>query len=327
MRVALAIGRTDPLFDPHQPAASGDSPRPDAYWTSSILRDLQIACPRRGWACDIFYIGQTADQRVARPQVVVNLISEPLICTTSLALLGQHAQRFGLRVLNTPTATVRTSRINLPTLAGAVPDTVIPLTTWHRGPASDLETHIRAAHGGRPVLMRPPGSHGSKGLSKVDLAHDALARFEPAPGGYLVTDFVDFRSADGLYRKYRMIRIGRQLFHRHLITADDWNITGASRTFMVGRPALIEAEKEFLAGGGGDLEPRISALFEASGLDFGLIDFAVDRSGRIIVFELNGCFQITRSIPPDKIARWGHLEAGNGPILEALLDLIAARAV
>jgi len=326
MRIGLAIGRPDPLFDPTAGRDLDNPNRETAFWTSALLADLQRASAGRGWQSEVLYIGEGLSQRAARPDVVFNMISEPLICQGALALLDQLDRRFDFKILNGAEATRRTSRINLPALAPTLEKTLIPLTTWHRGPASQLPAHIGAAGHRWPVLLRPPGSHGSAGLMKVESPASGLLRVADAPGGHLVTDFHDFKSADGLYRKHRLVRVGDRLFRRHLIITDDWNVTGARRAYMVDKPHLIGEEKAFLAGTDEDLEHRIAALFAAAGLDFGLIDFALTGDGTIVVFELNGCFQITGSIPADKIARWGHLEATNAPILDAMLDLAARSA-
>ena len=316
MRVAFAIGRPDPAFDPAPHARKSDDV---AYWTSSILRDLREACAQRGWKHDMLLLGQEGGQDVKRPGVVVNLLSEPLICHGALGLLAKTTAQHGLKVLNTAAATQRTSRVDLPRLHSE--GVTIPLTTWHKGDARELPEHIRSAGHRWPLLLRPPGSHGSLGLRKIDGAE--LLNVEAVPGGTRVTDFHDFKSTDGLYRKYRMIRVGQKTFRRHLIISDDWNIKGASRTFMVGKPALIDEEKAYLTASGGRAERAVASLFDASGLDFGLIDFARDDAGNIVIFELNGCFQLSGSVPADKMERWGHLEANNGAILDAIMGLIA----
>ncbi len=319
MRVAFAIGRPDPIFDPTTGARKEDDV---AYWTSAILKDLREACAARRWPTDMLLMGQDGGQEVRAPDVVVNLISEPLVCDQALTLLAGNAARHGFKVLNTPAATRRAGRVNLAQLKA--PGVVIPRTTWHQGLARDLAGHIRDAGHRWPVLLRPPGAHGSLGLIKVDAEAELAPR--ESRGGWLVSDFHDFRSADGLWRKYRVISVGGKLFRRHLIIGDQWNITGAARAFMVGKPALIDEEKAFLAASGGRSERALSALFAEAGLDFAVADYARDSAGNVVVFELNGCFQISGSIPADKRERWGYLDENNAALVAAIMDLIAARA-
>ena len=162
-------------------------------------------------------------------------------------------------------------------------------------------------------------------MIRVDSATD-LPRDLAALPTLVVTDFADYASADGLYRKYRVISIDGQTVRRHLIVADHWKIGGLSRTFMVGKTALIAEEMAFLRGIDDIVEERLAAQFHTLGLDFGVADFAVDEAGRVTLFEINPCFQITGSIPVDKMERWGYLEDTNELIVEALADAVAARA-
>lgn len=313
MRVAFAIGKPDAAM-----AAEKDMGQGGQYWTPAILKDLDEACKQMGWERDLFLIGQSQARHARRPDAIVNLIAEPLVCGRALSLLDQTARHHGLTVINSVAATLRTARTALPALTKGT-GTYAPLTTLCR--AGDLAAHILASGHRWPVLLRPPGTHGSLGLRKVD-APDELS--PASPDGTVISDFADFKSADGLYRKYRIICIGKTLFRRHLIVSDSWNITGASRAFMVGKAALIAEEKTFLTSKAFDAP--IAALFASAGLDFGVIDFACDAGGRLVVFELNGSFQISGSIPQDKRERWGYLEDNNAAILAALTALIAARA-
>ena len=279
---------------------------------------MDEACKKAGWERDLFLIGQPQVRRARRPDVVVNLISEPLVCGRALALLAHTAQSQGLTVINTVAATLRTARTALSALAKDT-EAHVPRTTLCR--TKDLAGHMHTTGHHWLVLLRPPGAHGSVGLQKID----EPSQLQPAsPEGTVISDFVDFKSADGLYRKYRIICVGGTLFRRHAIVSDNWNITGAARAFMVGKPDLIAEEKTFLASNAFDA--NVSALFAASGLDFGVIDFAQGADGRLVVFELNGTFQVSGSIPEDKRARWGYLEDNNAAILDALTALIAARA-
>jgi hypothetical protein len=155
---------------------------------------------------------------------------------------------------------------------------------------------------------------------------ESLTDVECPTSGLLLIDFVDFRSSDGLYRKYRMVCVGGQTFRRHVIATKNWNVTGNARVDMADRPDLVKAEKQFMSAKPGPLDRRIAQLFRIVGLDFGVIDFALSDTGQIIIFELNSTFQISGSIPAEHRARWGYLEANNGAIVEALLSLIVRRS-
>jgi hypothetical protein len=325
MRVALAKGRIDP--EAEATFAEGLTRKPPYYFFSQIILELEPACRDRGWAVDIFSVGKPTPQRFRVPDVLVNLITEPLVCRRALDRLESIIRMKGLPVINDVPAVRRSARTALHDVIrdGKAARVRVPLTTRFTGGADGLERHIEAAGHRWPVLLRPVGTHSSKGLTKVESA-SRLRALAAIPSDLLISDFVDFRSGDGLYRKYRMIWVDGTIFRRHVIAGFDWNVTGKSRVAMVERPETIVAEKDFMASGG-TLDDRVAELFRIVGIDFGVIDFAVSDSDEIAVFELNGTFQISRSIPAKYQKDWGYLEVNNAAIIDALVASIARRAV
>lgn len=324
MRVALVKGRID--RESEATFAEGLTRKPPYYFFSQIILELEPACRNQGWDVDILSVGKPTPQRLRIPDVLVNLITEPLVCRRALDGLEAIVRMNGLPIVNGVEAIRRSGRT---ALRGVIHESKaanvrVPLTTRFSGGLEQLERHIEAQAHCWPVLLRPVGTHSSIGLTRVDSARQ-LRALEAVPKDLLVTDFIDFHSGDGLYRKYRMIWVDGTMFRRHVIAAVDWNVTGKSRVDMVDRPETISAEKEFLASGSA-LDDRVAELFRIVGLDFGVIDFALSDTGEIIVFELNGTFQISRSIPAKYLAEWGYLEANNTSIITALVASIARRA-
>ena len=325
MRIVLAKGRID--REAEATFAEGLKRQPPYYFFSWISHDLEPACRERGWDVEFLSVGKPTPQRLRLPDVLVNLITEPLVCRRALDRLEILVSRQSIPILNEVEAIRRSARTALPGVIrdGKAERVLVPLTTRFAGGPDSLASHIESAGHRWPVLLRPVGTHGSKGLTKIDSAQQIRA-LGTIPADVLVCDFVDFRSGDGLYRKYRMIWADGRIFRRHVIAALDWNVTGNSRVDMVARPATIAAEKNFLASAGDALDDRVAELFRIVGLDFGVIDFAVLDSGDIVVFELNGTFQISGSIPAKHRAEWGYLEANNTPIVNAVVASIARRA-
>lgn len=301
--------------------------KPPYFFFSWIILDLERGCRRRGWEVDTLIVGTPKQQNHRRPDVLINLISEPLACRRALDRLQTIVQKHRLRVVNPVAAVRRSSRTALPQVLANIPKVRVPHTTRFlgEGSASNLKAHIESNGHRWPVLIRPAGTHGSAGLLKFD-SPDSLTDVECPTSGLLIIDFVDFHSGDGLYRKYRMICVGGQTFRRHVIATKNWNVTGNARVDMSDRPDLVNAEKAFMSAPAGPLDRRIAQLFRIVGLDFGVIDFALSDAGEIIIFELNSTFQISGSIPPEHRQRWGYLEGNNGAIVDALLALIARKA-
>jgi tetratricopeptide (TPR) repeat protein len=143
-----------------------------------------------------------------------------------------------------------------------------------------------AAALGWPVLVRPVDAHGGRGLARLDdeAALAAYRREDDVPLD--VCAFVDFRSPDGWYRKYRVALIDGKPFPYHLAAARDWLVHYRSAETQ-DDDALRAEEARFLTAPQTvfpDWERTGSALARALGLDLAAVDCA--RLGdRWLVFE------------------------------------------
>ncbi len=62
-----------------------------------------------------------------------------------------------------------------------------------------------------PMVVRPVGSHAGKSFCKLDKPEELTSFVAQQPGDeFFLSSFIDYRSADGLYRKYRIIVIDGQ---------------------------------------------------------------------------------------------------------------------
>jgi glutathione synthase/RimK-type ligase-like ATP-grasp enzyme len=155
-----------------------------------------------------------------------------------------------------------------------------------------------------PAILRRAGSHGGQIVGKIDTAQEATDLLAE-PGHYILTEFVDFRSPDGLYRKYRVFFIGQRRIFRHLIGADDWSIHAKERfAFMAKHPGLIAEERRVLESTDGNFAPGVAATLDAvrehMGLDFFGMDFGIGLDGHIVLFEANATMNFfpVRDEPP-----------------------------
>jgi hypothetical protein len=331
MRVLFTKGRLEPVSQNRilkAAPALRRGPRP-TYFYSSIFYDLKPACEARGWEVETFFVGASKPQQLKRPDIIVNLISEPLLCGRALNRLDEFIRENPTPVMNSVEATRRSSRLALGRILSNVETETgwkvhVPLTTRFTDVYGALPNHVAAQRHTWPVLVRPPGIHGGRGMRRIEnpeaLGGDPAERVD-----LLVTDFVDYRDSDGHFQKYRMIWADGRLFRRHRIFSEEWNVGGEARVHMLDRPKLIEAEKEFLSSSNDELDDLVGQLFQAIGLNLGLIDFSVSDEKVLSVFELNGSFQISSSIPEEKMDVWGYLEENNSEIMDAILAGIERR--
>lgn len=261
-------------------------------------------------------------------EVLVNGIGEPLTQAGALRQMARLERETGLPTINPSRVIETTARPAMARRLGRADGVRAPHCTLYEAATGTLVEHIRDEGHRYPVLLRPAGSHGSTGLVRAGDDTDAAAAAR-ALGTCTVTDFVDFRSEDGLWRKYRMVYAGGALFRRHLLIDEQWNVVGDSRFFMHER-GLLDEEREWLsrpvAPEPGTIEARVRERFEAMELDFGVIDYAVLPDGEIVIFELNACVQLTGSIPEEYRSEIGYLEDNNDDILDALLERVRSRA-
>ncbi len=164
--------------------------------------------------------------------------------------------------------------------------------------ASDVvgPSHHEVAHGAPlpieyPAIIRPLGSHAGHGLRRVGDAA-ALADYYAAQQDtpfFTVAPFVDYRSADGWWRKYRVIFVDGVAYPLHLAIHDDWAVWYYNAR-MRSSAAKQDEEWRFLGDMDGFLPARtIRALGQLTarvGLDYFGLDCAVLPDGRLLVFEI-----------------------------------------
>jgi len=142
-----------------------------------------------------------------------------------------------------------------------------------------------------PMILRLAGTHRGVSILRFDTIEDASARLQTR-GEYLAIEFVDFQSADGLYRKFRVFFIGRQIILRHMLVSDHWNVHADDRSrYMTSRPKLVAEERALFETDSDPLPPSVRRALEGvrerMDLDFFGMDFGVTRDGRVVLFEAN----------------------------------------
>lgn len=287
-----------------------------------IMAALSGPLQEQGWEVQYAYLGQPTELDIEGVNIILNCICDASIQCLSVTMLQELAAKTGIAVLNPASRIASSTRDQLTHFAGK--GATIPRTSRYSVTRVDFAEHLYQHGHTLPVLVRPIGEHGSHGLRRIQRASDFQSDAETSD--YFITDFVDFVSADGLYRKYRMIYVAGQMLRRHLMIGTNWLLDLKSRQYMQNYPELINEEKAFLAGDGEDAADALAQLFARSGLDFGVVDYAMDAEGRPTVFEMNACFQITGTITDDMRPTWGYLEASNLTVIEAFIERIVTMA-
>jgi hypothetical protein len=263
-----------------------------------------------------------------RYDLVFNTIGDADLAEPSLAAVEAFTSACPKPVLNRPGPVMRTRRDRLGALLGGLADVVVPRTI-RLGEAEIAAQGLRAlaeAHGfDGPVLVRPAGLHGGQGMVLVDRP-EALDGVTPRPGDHYMIQYLDYRSADGLFRKYRMLFVAGRPFAYHQAISGHW-LVHHDTAGMDGRPERRAEEARFLADPGAALGERglaaIAALGQALDLDYCGADFALLPDGRILVFEANATMLAHFEDPEGPYA---HKNASVTAIAEAFQALLQARA-
>jgi hypothetical protein len=130
-----------------------------------------------------------------------------------------------------------------------------------------------------------------------------------------------------LARKYRAMFIDRKFYPVHMAASRDWKVHYVTSD-MANRPDLRAEEEKFLAAMPEVLGPRAMAALErirdTLALDYGGVDFAVARDGRLLLFEANATMTI---LPPGPDPKWDYRRAAIARVLDAARQLVRDRAV
>lgn len=183
------------------------------------------------------------------------------------------------------------------------PDVVIAKTV--RCPRGALETisDLRSLlpRAEFPIIARPVDSHAGAGLSKLDSLHDLRIYLQDRPEPeFYIAPFIDYRSADGLFRKQRIAFIGGKAFISHMAISEHWIVHYLSAGMEQNADKRAE-EGRFFQKFDADFATRHRAAFERLqariGLDYFGIDCAELPDGRLMLFEADVAM-IVHSLDP-----------------------------
>ena len=170
-----------------------------------------------------------------------------------------------------------------------------------------------------PHIVRPVGSHGGHGLTRIDAAAERAAYLDGVEAAELyVAPFIDYRGADGFFRKYRIVFIDGEPFPFHLAISPRWMVHYYNAP-MADHRWMRDEEEAFLARIGdvftGELSEALRETAQLLPLDYVGIDCAVDRDGKLLIFEADNALIIHLLDDP---ALFGYKHAYVPRILTAL---------
>jgi hypothetical protein len=211
-------------------------------------------------------------------------------------------------VLNAPDRVARLTRDGAWELLRSVPGVAFPMNvrisrerfSVLAGGAAAIADVIEPAF---PIIARPVDSHAGHGLARLGGAADVLPYLDdqPAPE-FFIAPFVDYRSADGLYRKYRVALVAGHPYACHMAISDHWMIHYLNAGMMESAAKRAE-EARFMTEFDRDFavrhRPALAAIADRIGLDYVTMDCAEMPDGRLLVFEAGNGMIVHAMDPPD----------------------------
>jgi hypothetical protein len=246
--------------------------------------------------------------------VVIDAIGESVDAGPALDAAQTFIDSQSIPSINNPERVRGTARDVLATTLRGIPHcAVAPVQRLTAGALAQVAS-------GFPLLVRPTDAHGGRDLERVDDPAGLAAYAARVPArSYDVCPFIDYRSADGFYRKYRVMFVDGQPYPYHLALDDMWMIhyyrapMGEHEWMRDEERRFLQTPEEALAG----WKTTLRAIGAAIGLDYFGIDCTVLANGSLFVFEADAAMLVHGLDPdPEKRAAVDGIRAALAALLE-----------
>lgn len=227
-----------------------------------------------------------------------------------LAEIASLVRTWPRPVINKPEHIARLTRAGTWQLLKDAPGVVFPVNV--RIPRETMlalqsgGTDVAGLLGGAgfPIIARPADSHAGTGLVKLDSAEAISGYLDEWPAeDFYIAPFIDYRGADGLFRKYRIAFIDGRPFACHMAISEHWMIHYLNAG-MTESAAKRAEEAAFMAAFDDDFAVRhrvaLEAIAQRAGLEYLPIDCGETPDGKLLVFE-SGTNMIVHSMDPPEL--------------------------
>lgn len=243
---------------------------------------------------------ENIEYKTAKPDIIVNCINDADICFESLKKAEQlidslKARLPKIEVFNAPQFIINTRRDSIYQNYKDLPQIHIPKTI-RITPKSPSQVILELEKNGMnfPFLIRACGAHQSESLQliadKSDIKKLEIYAFDKKE--YYLTEFVDYKSEDGLYKKARLLIIDGKIMPRHYMTGESWMVHGnLHEEYMASRNQCKKDEIYFLQNYqkmiSRDALESLKTIYKRSQLDYLGFDFAIMPDKSLLIFEIN----------------------------------------
>ena len=276
------------------------------------------------------YLRQPRRWNLKEPDVVFNLISDVELNPKTLRIAERITAPVRERVINDPVHIRRTGREDVAKTMRDIPGLIFPCVIRLSHPTlAQLQALIDAENFAFPaIVQRPAAASTGETLGIFDKPEDLRPILESGAQELVLTEFKDYRSPDGLYRKMRLFVIGNAIVFRHLLFSQNWDVQAKDRLgVMADRPDLQDEERSMMeSDGAAVLEPVRQGLVELMKrmkLDYFGMDCAVAPDGGLLIFDVSAAMNFF-PLPNDR--RYEYLHACYGEAVNTMNSLLYSRA-
>jgi hypothetical protein len=248
---------------------------------------------------NMLYVGPNLPfpQQLPEHDVMFVAVSEEEHNLAVLKFLEDLVPLWPRPILNLPDRIARLSRDSASALLDSAPGVIMPATsrvsreTLQRIGRGEVSVSTILKDLDFPIIVRPVDSHAGRGLIKADDAVAISKYLETmTENEFFVAPFVDYRSEDGLFRKYRVVLIDGHAYAGHMGVSDHWMIHYLNAGMDESAEKRSE-EARFMADFDLDFASRhgdaLHSIAGRTGLDYLVIDCAQTRAGKLLIFEVD----------------------------------------
>lgn len=249
-------------------------------------------------ALDILYVAPDLPLPTSLPEhdLVFVAIGESGENAALLQEIADALKSWPRPVLNLPGRIALLSRDSACAMLQTVPGVVMPNTVridrqLLQQVGRELLLADVLADGEFPIIVRPVDSHAGKGLAKLDTPAAISDYLQNMPqDAFYISRFVDYRGADGLFRKHRIVLIAGRPFVCHMAISEHWMVHYLNAGMAESADKRAE-EARFMGSFDEDFARRhaaaLQAIYERTGLDYLGIDCGETPDGRLLIFEVD----------------------------------------
>jgi hypothetical protein len=272
------------------------------------------------------------DPKVPLPyhDLVFNSIGDADLCREGLKAAHTVLAHTSKPVLNHPAQVLKTGRAaNVERLRG-LPDVTVPrMMKLPRQMLAAQGAAAAVANNGFsfPLLVRAPGFHTGHHFARVESAEELAAAAAGFPGDDVwLIEQLDARDGAGLFRKFRVMMINRQLYPLHLAISRNWKVhyfradMADSAENRTQDRAFLDDMPTFVGSRAVAALERICATLD---LDYAGIDFGVTAQGEILFFEANATMVM---VPLASDEKWDYRRPAFDKVFAGVRAMLLDRA-